>query len=33
MLRASFILFAAFAYLGVLFGVAYYADRRADLGR
>ncbi len=33
MLQDGFILFAAFAYLGVLFGIAYYADRRSDLGR
>jgi Na+/proline symporter/nitrogen-specific signal transduction histidine kinase len=33
MLQGHFIVLAAFAYLGVLFGIAYYADQRADAGR
>lgn len=33
MLRGWVIVFAAFTYLGILFAIAYYADRRADQGR
>jgi Na+/proline symporter/signal transduction histidine kinase len=33
MLHATAIVFTAFAYLGVLFAIAYYADERADAGR
>jgi Na+/proline symporter/nitrogen-specific signal transduction histidine kinase len=33
MLQGWVIVFAAFAYLGVLFAIAYQADRRADAGR
>src|SRR5487761_2610036 len=33
MLQAGFIAAAAFAYLGLLFAIAYYGDRRADAGR
>jgi len=33
MLQGPVIILAAFAYLGVLFAIAYYADKRADAGR
>src|SRR5215216_5411967 len=33
MLSAPFILAVSFAYLGLLFGIAYYGDKRADAGR
>ena len=33
MLQGSIIVLVAFAYLGLLFGIAYYADQRADAGR
>ena len=33
MLQGHIIVLVAFAYLGVLFGIAYYADKRADAGR
>ncbi len=33
MLQGHVIVLVAFAYLGVLFGIAYYADKRADAGR
>jgi Na+/proline symporter/nitrogen-specific signal transduction histidine kinase len=33
MLQETTIIFTAFAYLGVLFAIAYYADERADAGR
>jgi len=33
MLHGSVIIFAAFAYLGLLFAIAYYADERAEAGR
>ncbi len=33
MLHETAIVFTAFAYLGVLFAIAYYADERADAGR
>src|SRR5438128_7481848 len=33
MLHETAIIFAAFAYLGLLFAIAYYADERADAGR
>jgi Na+/proline symporter/nitrogen-specific signal transduction histidine kinase len=33
MLHETTIIFVSFAYLGVLFGIAYYADERADAGR
>jgi len=33
MLQAWFIVLASFAYLGVLFAIAWYGDRRADAGR
>jgi len=33
MLHGSVIIFTAFAYLGLLFAIAYYADQRADAGR
>ena len=33
MLHGSVIVLVSFAYLGVLFGIAYYADKRADAGR
>lgn len=33
MLQGPVIVLVAFAYLGVLFGIAYYADQRADAGR
>jgi hypothetical protein len=33
MLHGSIIIFTSFAYLGLLFAIAYYADRRADAGR
>src|SRR3954462_5941858 len=33
MLQGPVIVLASFAYLGVLFAIAYYADRRADAGR
>src|SRR6266480_1985727 len=33
MLHGTVIIFAAFAYLGLLFAIAYYADERADAGR
>src|SRR4029453_5905860 len=33
MLHGPVIIFAAFAYLGLLFAIAYYADQRADAGR
>lgn len=33
MLNGSVIIFTAFAYLGLLFAIAYYADQRADAGR
>jgi Na+/proline symporter/nitrogen-specific signal transduction histidine kinase len=32
-LQGHFIVLVAFAYLGILFGIAYYADHRADAGR
>jgi Na+/proline symporter/nitrogen-specific signal transduction histidine kinase len=33
MLQSGLILLASFAYLGILFGIAFYADKRADAGR
>jgi Na+/proline symporter len=33
MLQGWVILFASFAYLGILFAIAYYGDKRADAGR
>jgi Na+/proline symporter/nitrogen-specific signal transduction histidine kinase len=33
MLQGPLIILASFAYLGVLFAIAYYADKRADVGR
>ncbi|MFS8138393.1 MAG: sodium:solute symporter family transporter, partial [Thermomonas sp.] len=33
MLNGGFIVIASFAYIGILFAIAYYADRRADQGR
>jgi len=33
MLQGHIIVLVAFAYLGLLFGIAYYADKRADAGR
>ncbi len=33
MLNTGFILVASFGYMGLLFAIAYYADRRADAGR
>ncbi|MEO8143820.1 MAG: sensor histidine kinase [Betaproteobacteria bacterium] len=33
MLQGPVIVLVAFAYLGILFGIAYYADHRADAGR
>ena len=33
MLHGWFILFVAFGYLGALFAIAYYGDKRADEGR
>ena len=33
MLQGHVIVLVAFAYLGLLFGIAYYADKRADEGR
>ena len=33
MLLGGVILLASFAYLGVLFAIAYYGDKRADAGR
>jgi Na+/proline symporter len=33
MLQGHVIVLVAFAYLGLLFGIAYYADQRADAGR
>ena len=33
MLHGWFILLSAFAYLGVLFAIAYWGDLRADAGR
>ena len=33
MLHGSVIIFTSFAYLGLLFAIAYYADKRADAGR
>src|SRR4051812_15559902 len=33
MLSGTVIIVASFAYLGLLFAIAYYADRRADQGR
>src|SRR5678815_1957824 len=33
MLNGTVIIFTAFAYLGLLFAIAYYADKRADAGR
>ena len=33
MLHGPVIIFASFAYLGLLFAIAYYADQRADAGR
>src|SRR5207244_11335524 len=33
MLQGPVIILSAFAYLGVLFAIAYYADQRADAGR
>jgi len=33
MLHETIIIFTSFAYLGILFGIAYYADQRADAGR
>src|SRR5262252_4389962 len=33
MLHETIIILTSFAYLGILFGIAYYADKRADAGR
>ena len=33
MLQGSVIIIASFAYLGILFAIAYYGDKRADAGR
>src|SRR6187455_1610326 len=33
MLHGTVIIFTSFAYLGLLFAIAYYADQRADAGR
>ncbi|MGZ5680967.1 MAG: histidine kinase, partial [Burkholderiales bacterium] len=33
MLHGTVIIFTSFAYLGLLFAIAYYADKRADAGR
>src|SRR3981189_652705 len=33
MLQGPVIIFTSFAYLGLLFAIAYYADQRADAGR
>ena len=33
MLQNWFILVSAFAYIGLLFAIAYYGDKRADAGR
>src|SRR6266704_3348134 len=33
MLHGPIIIFTSFAYLGLLFAIAYYADKRADAGR
>jgi putative exporter of polyketide antibiotics len=33
MLQGWVILVVSFAYLGVLFAIAYYGDKRADVGR
>ena len=33
MLHGGVILLASFAYLGILFAIAYYGDKRADAGR
>src|SRR5687768_17316230 len=33
MLQGTTIIFTSFAYLGLLFAIAYYADKRADAGR
>ena len=33
MLHGPVIILASFAYLGLLFAIAYYADKRADAGR
>jgi hypothetical protein len=33
MLHGTFIIFTSFAYLGLLFAIAYFADKRADAGR
>ena len=33
MLNGTIVILVAFAYLGLLFAVAYYADKRADQGR
>ena len=33
MLHGPVLVLVAFAYLGVLFGIAFYADKRADSGR
>jgi len=33
MLSGAVIIVASFAYLGLLFAIAYYADHRADAGR
>src|SRR5918911_3220889 len=33
MLQGPFIILASFAYLGLLFAIAFYADQRADAGR
>src|SRR6187455_397497 len=33
MLNGTVIIFTAFAYLGLLFAIAFYADKRADAGR
>src|SRR5213592_3043237 len=33
MLSGTFIIFISFAYLGLLFAIAYYVDQRADAGR
>jgi hypothetical protein len=33
MLHGTFIIFTSFAYLGLLFAIAYFADQRADAGR
>ena len=33
MLQGTTIIFTSFAYLGLLFAIAYYADQRADAGR